>query len=308
MDRTNYYETLPASGDNLEFAIRLEADRLVNSNIRGEDLESEMTVVRNEFERSENSPFQVMLQRMQAAAYEWHNYGKTTIGNRSDIERVPIVKLRNFYRKYYRADNVMVIVAGKFDPEEALDYLNKYFGALSVPETPIDETYTTEPPQDGERTVVVRRVGEVQLVAAAYHIPASSHPDYAAVKALVYILGDEPNGRLYKNLVETKIASNVYADSYAFTEPGLLFALAEVPSSGSIEEARAKLIDVMESSFLEEPVTDKELERAVQQILKQRELQASDSDRIAVSLSDWAAQGDWRLYFLYRDRSRVAHA
>ncbi|MEC7407537.1 MAG: insulinase family protein, partial [Planctomycetota bacterium] len=84
MDRTNYYETLPATGDNLEFAIRLEADRLLNSNIRGEDLESEMTVVRNEFERSENSPFQVMLQRMQGAAYEWHNYGKSTIGNRSD--------------------------------------------------------------------------------------------------------------------------------------------------------------------------------------------------------------------------------
>jgi len=302
MDRTNYYETLPATGDNLEFAIRLEADRLVNSNIRGEDLESEMTVVRNEFERSENSPFQVMLQRMQSAAYEWHNYGKTTIGNRSDIERVPIVKLRNFYRKYYRADNVMVIVAGKFDPDEALGYLNKYFGALSVPDTPIDDTYTTEPPQDGERTVVVRRVGEIQLVGAAYHIPASSHPDYVAAKALVYILGDEPNGRLYRNLVETEIASNVYADSYAFAEPGLLFSLAEVPASGSIEQARAKLIDVMETSFLEEPVTDKEVQRAVQQILKQRELQASDTDRIAVSLSDWAAQGDWRLYFLYRDQ------
>lgn len=301
MDRTNYYETLPSSGDNLEFAIRLEADRLVNSNILGEDLESEMTVVRNEFERSENSPFQVMLQRMQAAAYEWHNYGRTTIGNRSDIERVPIVKLRNFYRKYYRPDNVMVIVAGKFEPDEALGYLQTYFGSLSVPNTPIDDTYTTEPPQDGERTVVVRRVGEVQLVAAAYHIPAGSHPEYAAAKALVYILGDEPNGRLYKDLVETEIASNVYANSYAFTEPGLLFSLAEVPSSGSIERARAALIDVMEKSFRDNPVTEKEVERAVQQILKQRELQASETDRIAVSLSDWAAQGDWRLYFLFRD-------
>ncbi|MEC7681017.1 MAG: insulinase family protein, partial [Planctomycetota bacterium] len=301
MDRTNYYETLPATGDNLEFAIRLEADRLLNSNIRGEDLESEMTVVRNEFERSENSPFQVMLQRMQGAAYEWHNYGKSTIGNRSDIERVPVVKLREFYRKYYRPDNVMVIVAGKFDTNEALGYLQKYFGTLSIPETPIDPTYTTEPAQDGERTVVVRRVGETQLVGAAYHIPAGSHPDYAAAKALVSILGDEPNGRLYRQLVQPGIASSVYASSFAFTEPGLLFSLAEVPGDGSLESARAALVEAMERSFTEEPITDKEVGRAVQQILKQRELQASNTDRIAVSLSDWAAQGDWRLYFLFRD-------
>ena len=301
MDRTNYYETLPATGDNLEFAIRLEADRLLNSNIRGEDLESEMTVVRNEFERSENSPFQVMLQRMQGAAYEWHNYGKSTIGNRSDIERVPVVKLREFYRKYYRPDNVMVIVAGKFDTDEALGYLQKYFGTLSIPETPIDPTYTTEPAQDGERTVVVRRVGETQLVGAAYHIPAGSHPDYAAAKALVSILGDEPNGRLYRQLVQPGIASSVYASSFAFTEPGLLFSLAEVPGDGSLESARAALVEAMERSFAEEPITEKEVGRAVQQILKQRELQASNTDRIAVSLSDWAAQGDWRLYFLFRD-------
>ncbi len=302
MDRTNYYETLPATGDNLEFAIRLEADRLVNSNILGEDLASEMTVVRNEFESGENSPFRVLMQRMQAASYEWHNYGRTTIGNRSDIERVPVVKLRKFYRKFYRPDNVMVVVAGNFEPDEALGYLDKYFGALPKPEEPIDDTYTVEPPQDGERTVVVRRVSEIQLVGSAYHIPSGSHPDYAAAKALVYVLGDEPSGRLYRNLVETEVASNVYSLAYAFAEPGLFMALSEVPAAGSIEQARMKLIDVMENSFTEEPVTEQEVQRAIQQILKTRELEAADSDKIAVSLSDWAAQGDWRLYFLFRDQ------
>ena len=301
MDRTNYYETLPATGDNLEFAIQLEADRLVNSKILGEDLESEMTVVRNEFESGENSPFRVLMQRVQAAAYEWHNYGQTTIGNRSDIERVPVVKLRQFYRKFYRPDNVMVIVAGKFKEEEALSYLNKYFGALSNPKTPLDGTYTTEPAQDGERTVVVRRVGETQLVGNAYHIPSGSHPDYAAAKALVYILSDQPTGRLYRGLVETEVATNVYALANAFAEPGLFMTLAEVPGTGSIEQARVKMNEVVEQSFREDPVTDQEVKRAVQQILKSRELEASDSDKIAISLSDWAAQGDWRLYFLYRD-------
>ncbi len=301
MDRTNYYETLPASEENLEFAIALEADRLVNSNIRGEDLASEMTVVRNEFERGENSPIRVLMQRIQSAAYEWHNYGKSTIGNRSDIERVPVPRLRSFYKKFYRPDNVMVIVAGKFDPQTALDSIGKHFGSLKRPDVPIDDTYTTEPAQDGERTVVLRRVGDIQLAGTAYHIPSGSHPEFAAAKALEYILGDVPSGRLYRQMVETEIASNVYALCYAFREPGLLMALSEINVNHSIETARAKLVEILEDSFAKDPVTEEEVERAKQQLLKERELESADSDRIAVSLSDWAAQGDWRLYFLFRD-------
>lgn len=301
VDRTNYYETLPASDDNLRFALELESDRLVNSFIRGEDLESEMTVVRNEFERGENSPSSVLMQRLHSVAYDWHNYGQSTIGNRSDIERVPIVNLRRFYRKYYRPDNIMLIVAGKFEHDKAINMIGRTFGELTSPDTPIDPTYTTEPAQDGERTVVLRRVGDVQLVGAAYHVPSGSHPEFAAVKALSIVLGDQPSGRLYRTLVEAKIASSASTRSSAFSEPGLLMAVAAVPEDHSIEDARVKLISVLEDSFAENPVTDKEVDRAKQQLLKQRELQANHTDRLAVALSEWAAQGDWRLYFLFRD-------
>ncbi|MFU7558701.1 M16 family metallopeptidase [Stieleria sp. JC731] len=301
VDRTNYYETLPASEDNLKFALQLEADRLLNSFIRGEDLESEMTVVRNEFERGENSPFRILMQRMQSVSFDWHNYGKSTIGNRSDIERVPVVNLRNFYRKYYRPDNILLIVAGKFDTASATELITETFGKLESPETPIDPTYTTEPAQDGERTVVLRRVGDIQLVGTAYHIPSGSHPEFAAAKALSIVLGDEPSGRLYQGLVETDIASSVYALAYAFAEPGVLMTLTEVPPEDSIEAARSKLISILEEEFAQNPITEQEVERAKQQILKQRELEAADTDRLAISLSEWAAQGDWRLYFLFRD-------
>lgn len=301
VDRTNYYETLPASDDSLEFALRLEADRLVNSLIRAEDLSSEMTVVRNEFERGENSPFSIMLQRMTAAAYEWHNYGRDTIGNRSDIERVPVPRLRQFYRKFYRPDNVMVVIAGKFDVEKALQYSQQYFGAIPQPETPIDDTYTEEPAQDGERTVVLRRVGNTQLAGALYHIPAGSHPDFAAMKVASYILANEPSGRLYKALVETGIASNAFAFARAYHDPGMMVAIAQVAEDGSLEQARQSLLTTVEQSWSENPVTEEELERARQQILKERELEANSTDQVAVSLSDWAAQGDWRLYFLHRD-------
>ncbi len=301
LDRTNYYETMPATDDNLKFAIELEADRLVNSFIKGEDLASEMTVVRNEFERGENSQLGVLMQRMQATAYEWHNYGKSTIGNRSDIERVPVVALRRFYKKFYRPDNVLVIVAGKFDKAKAIDYLKQSFGSLAVPDEPIEPTYTVEPPQDGERTVVLRRVGDVQYVGATYHVPASSHPDFAAMKALVYVLADEPSGRLYKQLVETHMASNVFAMTSALHDPSTIMMFVEVSKDDSIEKVRSAMVDCIESSWDESPITEEEVERAKQQILKERELEAADSTRIAVALSDWAAQGDWRLYFLYRD-------
>ena len=301
VDRTNYYETVPASDENLRAALELEADRLTNSFIKGEDLASEMTVVRNEFERSENSPFRVLLQRMSSAAYDWHNYGRTTIGNRSDIERVPVVSLRRFYRKYYRPDNVLLIVAGRFDPARTLGMISETFGRLESPDTPIDPTYTTEPAKDGERTVVLRRVGEVQLVGAGYHIPAGSHPDFAAVRALSIILGDEPSGRLYRQLVETEIASNISTFALPSAEPGLMVSFAEVSVDDSIDAGQSALISVLEESFAETPVTEQEVERAKQQMLKQRELDSANTTQLAVSLSEWAAQGDWRLYFLFRD-------
>jgi zinc protease len=194
LDRTNYFETLPASDENLEFAIELEADRLVNSFIKGEDLASEMTVVRNEFERGENSPDRVLRQRMMSAAFEWHNYGRSTIGNRADIERVPIDKLRDFYRKYYQPDNVMVVIAGSFDLDKAIGLVTKHFGAVPRPKRELDNTYTEEPAQDGERLVMLRRVGQVAIVGSLYHIPPAAHPDFEPVDVLDTILSSAPTG------------------------------------------------------------------------------------------------------------------
>lgn len=305
LDRTNYYETLPAAtpeqaAENLEFAIRLEADRLVNSFVKGEDLLSEMTVVRNEFERGENNPRRILMQRVQAAAYEWHNYGRSTIGNQSDIERVPIDRLQAFYRKFYRPDNIMVVIAGKFDPEQAMELVESYFGILQAPETALDRTYTTEPPQDGERTVVLRRVGNTQYVNLAYHVPSGANREYAAVEMLAYIFGTQPSGRLYRDLVLTEIASNVSSSSMALHDPGLAMFSAQVPIEKSIESARLALVDTVES-VAQKPITEEELKRAKSQFLKDRELRSSDTKGIAIELSEWAAEGDWRLYFLFRD-------
>ena len=300
LDRTNYYETLTASDDNLEFAIRLEADRLVNSKILNEDLQNEFTVVRSEFERGENNPIRVLQQRMFSAAYQWHNYGNSTIGNRSDIERVPIDSLRAFYRKYYRPDNAMLVIAGSFDEKQALEFVRKYFGVLEKPKTPVVHTYTVEPPQDGDRVTSVRRVGDVQVVGSMYHIPCGSDSEFAAVDLLTSILTDEPSGRLYKSMIETKKATMMFGGAFGLHDPGTMFFFAQVPKDRALDVAQAAMIDTLEN-LSAQPVTIEEVNRARQQILNAREMAASKTDSLAVSLSDWAAQGDWRLYFLYRD-------
>ena len=300
-DRTNYFETLPASDDNLEFTIALEADRLVNSSIKREALASEMTVVRNEFERGENAPSSVLGKRLMAAAYAWHNYGKATIGNRSDIERVPIEHLQAFYRKYYQPDNAMVVVAGQFDEAKALAFIHKYFGSIPRPQRQLDTTYTEEPEQDGERLVMLRRVGQVGAVGVVYHIPSGPHPQFPALQVLTNILSTQPSGRLYKALVEAKKATSVVAFARAMHDPGVLTLQAEVPRDGALEDVRDTLIATVEQIGTT-GVTAEEVQRARQQILKARDLAAAETSRLAITLSEWAAQGDWRLYFLHRDR------
>ncbi len=300
-DRTNYFETMEGNDANLEFGIALEADRLINSFIAREALASEMTVVRSEFEIGENNPIGVLFQRMLGASYEWHNYGKSTIGNRSDIERVPIENLQAFYKKYYQPDNIVLIVAGKFDEKKALALIEKYFGSIKAPERKLDKTYTEEPAQDGEHTVTLRRVGKGGAVGAMYHVPAASHEDYPAVEVLATLLTQEPGGPLYKALVESKKASQVGCFSMGLYDPGIMIALAQTESEKGIEPARETLTDVLEK-LGKEKIADEEVERARTRLLNQRELLMKDANRVGTTMSEWVSKGDWRLFFLHRDR------
>ena len=305
LDRTNYFETFPASSDNLEWALDLESDRMVNSFISAEDLESEMTVVRNEWESGENSPFRVLRQRMNSVAYLWHNYGNSTIGARSDLESVPIERLQAFYRKYYQPDNAQLVVAGQFDTEEALALVVEKFGAIPRPDRTGDmriyPTYTAEPVQDGERMITLRRTGDTKLVAHLYHVPAGYHEDFAAIDLLAWILGDEPSGRLYQALVEPGLAASTSAQAGQNREPGTLTTMAVLRDDGSEQEVAAAMADALQD-VLTSPVTGEEVERARQARMASMERLFNDSRAIALQLSEWGAMGDWRLFFVHRDR------
>ncbi len=306
-DRTNYFETFAASDSNLAWALDMEADRMVNSYIARKDLDSEMTVVRNEFEVDENDPRAILEERIYSTAYLWHNYGKSTIGARSDIENVPIDNLQAFYRKWYQPDNSVLVVAGRFDPKKALGMIEGTFGKLPRPTRSIPVTYTSEPAQDGERTVTLRRVGDTQVAAAAYHIPAGSHPDFPALEMLANILGNEPSGRLYKALVETKMASSISADAAQFAEPSLFMVRAEVRADQPLEPVRDELIRTTEAAG-NAPPTAEEIDRARERLLKGWDMAMRNTERAAVGLSEWSAMGDWRLLFLHRDRIKAVTA
>ncbi len=304
-DRTNYFETFPATDENLDWALDLEADRMVNSFISAEDLESEMTVVRNEWESGENQPGSVLRKRVMSAAFDWHNYGNSTIGARADLENVPIERLQAFYRKYYQPDNAILVVAGRFEVERALELVAEKFGAIPRPERSganrLFGTYTAEPAQDGERTVTLRRVGDVQLVMAAYHVPPGAHEQFAAVDVLTHVLSARPAGRLYKNLVEPGLAASAFASSLQLNEPGVLMASVQVREGDSLDEAARALFATIDE-IAAAPPTEEEVERAKTDYLSAIELAFNNPQGIALQLSEWASMGDWRLFFLHRDR------
>ena len=306
-DRTNYFETFAATDENLDWALDLEADRMINSYISQKDLDSEFSVVRNEMESGENSPVRVLFDKVTATAYQWHNYGKTTIGARSDVENVKIQNLQDFYRKYYQPDNATLIVAGKIDEGKTLDLINKKFGAIPRPSREIEPLWTTEPTQDGERQVTIRRVGDTQYVMAGYHVPPASHPDFPAVLVMMQVLSDTPSGRLYKSLVESKKATNVFYTTFQNKEPSYTIFAAQLPKTGAVEPVRETMLSTVET-FAASPPSAEEVERFKTAALKNIELAFNEPNTIALMLTDWVARGDWRLLFLYRDRLKKVTA
>jgi zinc protease len=302
-DRTNYFASFSANDDNLRWYLGWLADSMVNSFIARKDLDTEMTVVRNEFESGENNPGRVLLQKTLGAMYQWHNYGKSTIGARSDIENVDISRLQAFYRRYYQPDNATLIVSGRFDPTQVLAQVAQDFGAIPKPQRELQPTYTLEPAQDGERQVTVRRVGGTPTIYMGYHMPAGPAPDFAAVEMLASVLGDTPGGRLHKRLVEKQLAAQTFGFAWDLAEPGLLLAGASLAPGQDVPAARSAMAAAIDA-LASEPVTAEELERARTQWLNAWDQGFADPERVGVALSEAIGMGDWRLYFLRRDQVR----
>jgi zinc protease len=313
-DRTNYFETVTATDENLRWALNMEAARMVNVKINKQLLDVEMTVVRNEFERGENSPQRVLSERVASTAFLWHNYGKSTIGSREDIEKVPAERLLAFYKKYYQPDNAVLTISGKIDEAKTLQWVNETVGRIPRPTRQLDQTYTVEPAQDGMRYVELRRVGEGQELIMAYHTPAAAHPDSAALQVLAGVMsgggggrggrgggGGGGNGRLTKALVDNKKAESASMRVAQLHDPGLTEVSATLSKEQSIDDVKKIIVETLRG-IITEPPTKEEVDRVKTRMARAMEQQLTDAQQIGLGMTVPISQGDWRLMFLAHDR------
>jgi len=255
-------------------------------------------------EMGENDAGRILMEKTLSAMYQWHNYGKSTIGARTDVEGVDITRLQAFYKRYYQPDNATLIVSGKFDVAKVMQWVQASFAPIPKPQRKLEQPYTLDPVQDGERAVTIRRVGGVPQVFAAYHVMPGAAPDFAAIELLPLILADTPSGRLHKAMVEGQQAAGVFGFSEGLADPGFILFGAQLSPQQDLPQASQTLLKVLES-VRQEPITAAEVARAKAKWLKGWDMHFADPQRVGVALSEAVAQGDWRLFFLIRDRVKA---
>src|SRR5262245_16658807 len=296
-DRTNYYETLPSA--KLDVAMKIESSRMRGSLLRDADRQPEMTVVRNEFERGENSPFQVLYKQTFATAFREHPYHHPTIGWRSDIEGVTTERLKEFYDVFYHPNNATALVIGDFEEEDALARIRRHFGAIPRSPRPIPGVHTVEPPQEGERRFVVRRSGQVAWCGLAWRTVQALHPDTHAFAALGNVLGGGLTSRLYQALVEKSLALSVTVVPWQLRDPALFSVFAPVRPGVEPASVEAAIREEIRRVAVEGGVTEAETVKARTQIEAEIIFDRDSTDQIAASLSEAIAVADWRWYVDY---------
>jgi zinc protease len=297
-DRTHYYATL--GKDHLEGYVAIEADRMRGLWLRESDRQAEMTVVRNEYERGENSPVNALSKEVRAAMFEAHPYHHDTIGWRSDIENVPIEKLREFYDTFYWPDNATITVVGDITAASALALVKKYYGGIPRAPHPIPQVYTVEPAQSGARRVLVRRPGEGGALIIAYKIPSARDADLPALEVLGSILGDGKGSRLYHALIDQSLALVANVGPYHLHDPGMFFAIALLAPGATHEQVEKVLlaqIDEVKSAG----VTAEEVSRIIRQYRASEAFARDGTAAVVSELNEWIAVGDWTLYARYGD-------
>lgn len=311
LDRTNYFAHFVTDDgklpERLDYMIGWLAAMMTQARFTPEDLQSEMTVVRNEFERAENEPGRILGDRMRSAAYTTHGYGHPTIGTRSDIENIPHERLFAFYKLHYRPDNATLIVAGNFKPDEVKTRIEREFGAIPRPATPLPQTWSAEPPQEGEKQVVLRRPGGLASAAVAYHGPAGATREAVAASLLATTLSQE-GGPLAKSLTDKKLSVTEWAYFRGQREPSQLWAGIGLPERAagqsdaqyeaqahSSAAALAQVIETYRPSAAELEMARGGMQAGLRALFR-------SSESLAMALSEAVAGGDWRLPWVRQEQ------
>ena len=295
-DRTNYFATI--GRESLEGYIAIEADRMRHLWLREADRQSEMTVVRNEYERGKNDPDTVLLEEIESAAYVALPYHHPVIGWKSDIEHVPIAKLHEFYDTFYWPNNATVTVIGDIDAAATLTLIKKYYGVQPHSPASIPAIYTEEPAQTGPRRVLVRRPGELGTVIIAHKVPNSRDADQPALEMLDAILSSGKSGRLYKALVDKGVALSAGAGTDLHRDLSLHTLYAALAPGATHDQAEQALLEEI-ARIKESGVTAAEVARVKQQYIAADAYKRDGTAAIAAEINEWIGVGDWSLYVTF---------
>jgi zinc protease len=310
LDWTTYFETLPA--DKINLALRLEADRMMNSVFDPQEVAAERTVIISERQGNENEPLFRLSEEIQAAAFRVHSYHHEVIGDLADLETMQRDDLYRHYRMYYTPNNAVLALAGDFDADQMLERIRQHYESLPAG-PPAPHPARPEPPQSGERRVTVEGPGDTTYLQLAYHAPAATNPDFMPLLALDSLLSGPGNlnlfgegisnktSRLYRALVEGELAVSVYGGAQATIDPYLYQLTAIVHPERKASQV-IEAIDREIEKLQENPPSESELARAVKQA---RALFAYGSERITnqafwLGFAEMFASYEWYTGFLER--------
>ena len=302
-DYTVYFEIL--SSDRIMFPIGLEADRMQNLTLDPKEMLSERSVVMEERRlRYEDDPQNSLFEEVVAAAYKVHPYQRPVIGWMSDIKSIERDDLYNYYKAHYSPINAVIVIVGDIKPDQIIDRIKMSFDSIP-PETLKKNINFSEPDQQGERRVLLKREAELPYLLVAYHTPVFPHEDSYALNVLNLILSGGKSSRLYTSLVyEKKIALNVEADYDGFNiDPYLFFLDATAPPGKDIKEVENALYAEIEK-IKKEPPSEREVQKAKNRIESSFIMEQDSIYLEAMKYGIFEMLGDWRLIDRYLEGIR----
>jgi zinc protease len=300
-DRTNYFETVAAEPEKIDETIRIEADRFIRASFTKKHLASEMTVVRNELERSDSDPGSLVMRALQRQSFFWHGYARPTIGARSDIEDAPFSALQAFHKKHYRPDNAALIVSGNFDQQRVLALASQLFSAARNPATPKITSWTRDEAQAiTNRSELVLPAGKT-IAASAWKLPGSTDRQTYALDLAASAICAHDWGSLRADLVlERKIAVSTSCNTHTQPDYSLLVGFATAGKEADAESLSRALHEHIET-VAAKGISQEQLDRARLEELNAFERLENNHEQLAHFLSEGEVAGDWRLFFWQRD-------
>jgi predicted Zn-dependent peptidase len=288
-DATYYYCNLPAN--KLELWAFMESDRMKNLVLR--EFYTERDVVMEERRlRTENSPFGLLIEQLNAATFTAHPYGWPVIGWMSDIANMKKAEVAKYFKQFYSSNNAVIVVVGDMNPDEVIKLIEKYFGDIER-QPPPPEVTTVEPEQRGERRVYVEYDAN-PVLSIAYHKPAVGHPDQYVFDVISAILSSGRTSRLYKSLIEEKrmaVAAHAYGGPSKYADSFVFFCSPRHPHTAEeVEKAIYEELEKLKTT----PVTAHELQKIKNQLEADFIRSLESASGLASEISSYEAISGWR--------------